>query len=144
MGTHMSALRSLITSHLILITATPLSGTLKSGMVRWVPRSAAGTESGRRGPSARRTHQSLILITATPLSGTLKSGMVRWAQECCWYGKWEKKSKCEKNRPVTHPDNCYSSIWNTEIRHGEMGAKKCCWYGDWKRKSKCNGGHKDG
>merc|ERR1712118_628268 len=35
--THMSALRSLITSHLILITATPLSGTLKSGMVRWVP-----------------------------------------------------------------------------------------------------------
>ena len=44
--THMSALRSLITSHLILITATPLSGTLKSGMVRWVPRSAAGTESG--------------------------------------------------------------------------------------------------
>merc|ERR1711977_48020 len=34
---HMSALRSLITSHLILITATPLSGTLKSGMVRWVP-----------------------------------------------------------------------------------------------------------
>merc|ERR1711977_626568 len=38
--THMSALRSLITSHLILITATPLSGTLKSGMVRWVPRSA--------------------------------------------------------------------------------------------------------
>merc|ERR1711977_121270 len=63
--THMSALRSLITSHLILITATPLSGTLKSGMVRWVPRSAAGTESGRRSLSARRTHQSLILITAT-------------------------------------------------------------------------------
>merc|ERR1719389_766644 len=79
--THSTALRSLITSHLILITATPLSGTLKSGMVRWVPRSAAGTESGRRSPSARRTHQSLILITATPLSGTLKSGMVRWAQE---------------------------------------------------------------
>merc|ERR1711977_422728 len=52
--THMSALRS-----------------LKSGMVRWVPRSAAGTESGRRSPSARRNHQSLILITATPLSGTL-------------------------------------------------------------------------
>ena len=46
------------------------------------------------------------------------------------------------NKP-SHPDNCYSSIWNTEIRHGEMGAKKCCWYGDWKRKSKCNGGHKD-
>merc|ERR1712025_380513 len=77
----MSALRSLITSHLILITATPLSGTLKSGMVRWVQESAAGTESGRRSPSARRTHQSLILITATPLSGTLKSGMVGWAQE---------------------------------------------------------------
>ena len=79
--THMSALRSLITSHLILITATPLSGTLKSGMVRWAQESAAGTESGRRSPSARRNHQSLILITATPLSGTLKSGMVRWAQE---------------------------------------------------------------
>merc|ERR1712118_19408 len=79
--THMSVLRSLITSHLILITATPLSGTLKSGMVRWVPRSAAGTESGRRSPSVRRTHQSLILITATPLSGTLKSGMGRWAPE---------------------------------------------------------------
>merc|ERR1711904_415013 len=26
------------------------------------------------------------------------------------------------NKP-SHPDNCYSSIWNTEIRHGEMGAK---------------------
>merc|ERR1739848_393568 len=45
-------LRSLITSHLILITATPPSGKPKSGMVRWVPRSAAGTESGRRSPSA--------------------------------------------------------------------------------------------
>merc|ERR1712149_4322 len=65
------------------------------------------------------------------------------AKKCCWYGKWEKKSKCEKKSPVTHPDNCYSSIWNTEIRHGEMGAKKCCWYGKWKNKSKCNGGHKD-
>merc|ERR1711869_74308 len=43
--THMSALRSL-PSHLILITATPQSGTPKSCMVRWVPRSAAGTESG--------------------------------------------------------------------------------------------------
>merc|ERR1712072_188040 len=31
------------------------------------------------------------------------------------------------NKP-SHPDNCYSSIWNTEIRHGETGAKKCCWY----------------
>merc|ERR1711977_259156 len=50
--THMSALRSLITSHLILITATPLSGTLKSGMVRWVPRSAAGTVTGRISLSA--------------------------------------------------------------------------------------------
>merc|ERR1712118_158524 len=60
---------------------SPLSGTLKSGMVRWAQESAAGTESGRRSPSARRTHQSLILISATPLSGTLKSGMVRWAQE---------------------------------------------------------------
>merc|ERR1712182_180810 len=64
---------------LILITATPLSGTPKSGMVRWAQESAAGTESWRRSPSARRNHQSLILITATPLSGTLKSGMVRWA-----------------------------------------------------------------
>merc|ERR1711977_254272 len=65
------------------------------------------------------------------------------AKKCCWYGKWEKKSKCEKKSPVTHPDNCYSSIWNTEIRHGEMGARKCCWYGKWEKKSKCNGGHKD-
>merc|ERR1712118_117953 len=40
------------------------------------------------------------------------------------------------NKP-SHPDNCYSSIWNTEIRHGEMGAKKCCWYGKWEKKSKC-------
>merc|ERR1712078_576408 len=53
------------------------------------------------------------------------------AKKCCWYGKWERKSKCEKNPPVTHHDNCYSSIWNTEIRHGEMGARKCCWYGKW-------------
>merc|ERR1712093_222680 len=77
--THLSALRSLITNHLILITATPQSGTPKSCMVRWVQGSAAGTESGRRSPSARRTHQLLILITATPRSGTPKSCMVRWA-----------------------------------------------------------------
>merc|ERR1711959_783675 len=76
--THLSALRSLITNHLILITATPQSGTPKSRMVRWVQGSAAGTESGRRSPSARRTHQLLILITATPQSGTPKSCMVRW------------------------------------------------------------------
>merc|ERR1712224_1118829 len=50
--THMSALRSLITSHLILITATPLSGTPKSGMVRWAPRSAAGTVTGSASLSA--------------------------------------------------------------------------------------------
>ena len=65
------------------------------------------------------------------------------ARKCCWYGKWEKKFKCEKNPLVTHPDNCYSTIWNTEIMHGEMGAKKCCWYGKWNSKSKCNGGQKD-
>merc|ERR1711977_658002 len=41
----------------------------------------------------------------------------------------------------SHPDNCYSTIWNTEVLHGEMGARKCCWLGDWKHKSKCNGGH---
>merc|ERR1712193_149234 len=41
--THSTALRS-------LITTTPLSGTLKSGMVRWAQESAAGTESGRRSP----------------------------------------------------------------------------------------------
>merc|ERR1711904_279949 len=64
------------------------------------------------------------------------------ARKCCWYGKWEKKFKCEKNPLVTHPDNCYSTIWNTEIMHGEMGAKKCCWYGKWNSKSKCNGGQK--
>merc|ERR1712193_600836 len=61
--THMSALRSL-PSHLIQITATPQSGTPKSCMARWVRRSAAGTETGRRSLSARRKH--LILITATP------------------------------------------------------------------------------
>merc|ERR1711977_264612 len=49
--THMSALRSL-PSHLILITATPQSGTPKSCMARWVPRSAAGTETGRASLSA--------------------------------------------------------------------------------------------
>merc|ERR1712224_955655 len=37
----------------------------------------------------------------------------------------------------SHPDNCYSTIWNTEIRHGEMGARKCCWYGEWEKKFKC-------
>merc|ERR1712057_6632 len=37
----------------------------------------------------------------------------------------------------SHPDNCYSKIWNKEVMHGEMGARKCCWYGDWKKKSKC-------
>ena len=63
------------------------------------------------------------------------------ARKCCWYGDWKKKSKCEKT--TSHPDNCYSTIWNTEVMHGEMGAKKCCWYGKWERKSKCNGGHKD-
>merc|ERR1712057_157765 len=50
--THLSALRSLITNHLILITATPQSGTPKSCMVRWVPRSAAGTERGSASLSA--------------------------------------------------------------------------------------------
>merc|ERR1711959_634382 len=40
------------------------------------------------------------------------------------------------NKP-THPDNCYSRISNTEIMHGEMGARKCCWYGKWEKKSKC-------
>merc|ERR1739847_91492 len=67
--THMSALRSL-PSHLILITATPRFGTPKSCMARWVPRSAAGTETGRASLSARRKH--LILITATPRFGTRK------------------------------------------------------------------------
>ena len=37
----------------------------------------------------------------------------------------------------SHPDNCYSTIWNTEIVHGEMGARKCCWYGKWAHESKC-------
>merc|ERR1712078_168551 len=49
----------------------------------------------------------------------------------------------QKPTKPSHPDNCYSTIWNTEIMHGEMGAKKCCWYGKWNSKSKCNGGHKD-
>merc|ERR1711977_538940 len=43
----------------------------------------------------------------------------------------------QKPTKPSHPDNCYSTIWNTEIMHGEMGAKKCCWDGDWKKKSKC-------
>merc|ERR1712118_211843 len=139
----MSALRSLITSHLILITATPLSGTLKSGMVRWVPRSAAGTEWEKKSKCEKNppvTHHDNCYSSIW--NTEIRHGEMG-ARKCCWYGKWEKKSKCEKKSPVTHPDNCYSSIWNTEIRHGEMGAKKCCWYGDWKRKSKCNGGHKD-
>merc|ERR1712149_148106 len=63
------------------------------------------------------------------------------ARNCCWYGDWKSKSKCEKK--PSHPHNCYSSILKKEVMHGEMGARKCCWYGDWKRKSKCNGGHKD-
>jgi len=33
--------------------------------------------------------------------------------------------------------NCYSTIWNKEILHGEMGARKCCWYGKWEHESKC-------
>ena len=63
------------------------------------------------------------------------------ARNCCWYGDWKSKSKCEKK--PSHPHNCYSKIWKKEIMHGEVGPHKCCWYGDWKRKSKCNGGHKD-
>merc|ERR1712072_1533856 len=43
----------------------------------------------------------------------------------------------QKPTKPSHPHNCYSKIWNTEIRHGEMGANGCCWYGDWKSKSKC-------
>merc|ERR1711985_89600 len=43
----------------------------------------------------------------------------------------------QKPTKPSHPDNCYSSIWNTEIRHGEVGARNCCWYGKWEMKSKC-------
>jgi len=43
----------------------------------------------------------------------------------------------QKPTKPSHPDNCYSTIWNKEVMHGEMGARKCCWYGDWKKKSKC-------
>merc|ERR1712164_129199 len=43
----------------------------------------------------------------------------------------------KKPTKPSHPDNCYSKIWNKEVMHGEMGARKCCWYGDWKKKSKC-------
>ena len=57
------------------------------------------------------------------------------ARNCCWYGDWKSKSKCEKK--PSHPHNCYSKIWKKEIMHGEVGARKCCWYGDWKKKSKC-------
>merc|ERR1712149_149801 len=57
------------------------------------------------------------------------------ARNCCWYGDWKSKSKCEKK--PSHPHNCYSKIWKKEIMHGEVAARKCCWYGDWKKKSKC-------
>merc|ERR1712017_28742 len=57
------------------------------------------------------------------------------ARNCCWYGDWKKKSKCEKK--PSHPHNCYSKIWKKEIMHGEVGPTKCCWYGDWKKKSEC-------
>merc|ERR1712017_42050 len=57
------------------------------------------------------------------------------ARNCCWYGDWKKKSKCEKK--PSHPHNCYSRMWKKEIMHGEVGPTKCCWYGDWKKKSKC-------
>merc|ERR1711959_789410 len=55
---------------------------------------------------------------------------------CCWYGKWEDKSKCEK---TSHPDNCFAPRFKKEIMHGEMGPrdKFCCWYGKWEDKSKC-------
>merc|ERR1712057_145266 len=43
----------------------------------------------------------------------------------------------QKPTKPSHPDNCYSKIWNKEVMHGEVGARKCCWYGDWKKKSKC-------
>merc|ERR1711959_493064 len=43
----------------------------------------------------------------------------------------------QKPTKPSHPDNCYSRIWNKEVMHGGMGARKCCWYGDWKKKSKC-------
>merc|ERR1711959_870612 len=48
---HLSALRCL-PNHLILITATPRFGTRKSCMARWVPRSAAGRETGSASLSA--------------------------------------------------------------------------------------------
>merc|ERR1711959_74189 len=63
------------------------------------------------------------------------------ARKCCWYGKWEKKSKCEKNPPITHPDNCYSTIWNTEIMHGEMGAKKSAGTESGRRSPSARGTH---
>merc|ERR1711959_259114 len=57
-------------------------------------------------------------------------------RKCCWYGKWEDKSKCEK---TSHPDNCYHPRSKKEIMHGEVGPrdKACCWYGEWEDKSKC-------
>merc|ERR1711904_282367 len=85
----------------------------------------------------------------TPIEPTPKPCCRAFTLECqaCIAGVSEKEF-CERdphshvcpqkpdNKP-SHPDNCYSSIWNTEIRHGEMGAKKCCWYGKWEKKSKC-------
>merc|ERR1711881_797141 len=54
--------------------------------------------------------------------------------------RWKPQSPVCPQKPdnkPSHPDNCYSTIWNTEIMHGEMGARKCCWYGKWEKKSKC-------
>merc|ERR1712017_34275 len=30
----------------------------------------------------------------------------------------------QKPTKPSHPDNCYSKIWNKEVMHGEMGARK--------------------
>merc|ERR1712188_137223 len=53
--------------------------------------------------------------------------------------RWKPNSPVCPQKPdnkPSHPDNCYSTIWNTEIMHGEMGARKCCRYGKWEKKSK--------
>merc|ERR1712072_625143 len=54
--------------------------------------------------------------------------------------RWKPQSPVCPQKPdnkPSHPDNCYSTIWNTEIMHGEIGARKRCWYGKWEKKSKC-------
>merc|ERR1711977_564105 len=77
-------------------------------------------------------HESQCYQNA-PIEPTPKPCCRAFTLECqaCIAGVSEKEF-CERdpnsqycpqkpdNKP-SHPDNCYSTIWQTEIRHGEMG-----------------------